>query len=395
MSPRKGKREILEMDDDLMSKNEEQHGNHVLWDHSLPQDVWENVLLWLPLESICRFSLVSKEWKALMSSTTFFRRYSETRNKHPWILVNHDSGHHWLRYDYYSRTWKILNFSWLSCFDGVRFEDSHRGIILFCLSESSHISRVCNPLKAGTSFKLPRMLSANEWHFYIYAWGILVVDDNKGYKVVQAGANRYGVNVGNGTIEIYDSSMGTWRIVARLRDCFFYGPVVFNNNFFFLMSYEPMLGVRIYNTQDYATMHFVLLPVRYGRDHFPHYRPRLVVSEERVLLATPIVDGDHLKDIIVFELELEFGRRRGNVWSWKEIARMPHAMCQCISVRKRIFLFSCTTVGEFLCFRKVFSRNILILCFHLKQGSWLWLPEYINTTNICYNGDIAFEPRMI
>lgn len=92
------------MEVDLMSKIEEQHGNSVLWDDSIPKDVWENVFFWLPLESICRFFLVSKEWKALMASTRFFSLYSETRNKHPWILVNHDHDHHWLRYDFDNRT---------------------------------------------------------------------------------------------------------------------------------------------------------------------------------------------------------------------------------------------------------------------------------------------------
>ena len=94
-----------------MTKVEEYSSSSSTGWNELPEDISQEILALLPVESLCRSRSVCKEWNVLFSSSKFItNRWAEAPpNKKPWLFLCRESDEGPVNssaYCFFTRTWK-------------------------------------------------------------------------------------------------------------------------------------------------------------------------------------------------------------------------------------------------------------------------------------------------
>lgn len=385
----------------------------------LTEDLKKEVLARLPLESLCKFRSVCKQWNVLLSSTKFITgRWAEAPlNSKPWLIVcnEHVIPPICLSYCFVTQTWKIprcISLSFLTADNainmsrsGLSYHGSAAGLILADIPARHTI--VCNPLTRKFVHLPPTRYITD-----VMARGITVDEYSpESYKVVTVGVS--------GTVkivEIYDSfhkswSFGgklPWGLVINNRS----GGIVFCDGFFYCMTQIPV-GVMAFSMRDGASILEPLpLPNNENKNTVIKW-PHLLTCGSRVLVAggTAVGGGHRLDGVIIWEYQ--YHKTGSDSSPWKEIARMPESMFSILFDQRRLWIES-VGVGNYVCL-KAFPRNgcgsFEVVVYNLNSSpeteeSWSWLPkwpiataEHLEGTAFQLEGTafqlkgMAFQPR--
>ena len=135
----------------------------------LPYTLKKDILAWLPLHSLCRFSAVCSEWNALISSTKFISNgWAKAIPNHKPLLILCSANPNLpsMVYSFFRWTWNtFISFNFLQGVDletqlpdriQLEYEGCVEGLFLVHSGKEIWISstyHVCNPL-TRKSFKL-------------------------------------------------------------------------------------------------------------------------------------------------------------------------------------------------------------------------------------------------
>lgn len=393
----------------------------------------------LPVECVCKFRIVCKQWNALLSSTKFItQKWAEAPpNKMPWLVLGSHLESTKLVYCFFTGTWKEtsrLSFSFVidkysggGCWPlaaGVNCSGSAIG--LFSLRIPFHNTgsslwmsfTICNSL-TRTSFELHPAIPFSS----CILTGIVGVeaDSPETYKVVMV-TPQY-------TVEIYDSSKKSWTIAGHLpqglrlmgvlgslwsgHDVFSRqslitdARMVFSQGSFYCLTVKPgrpsIMGFRM----GEGTCFFQPLPRKFSSCPI---KPNLFSFASRILLGAGIIKGTAvgvLEEVIIWEFEkVMVDGSSSSSSGWKEIARMPTYMCE--NARRRSFNlhgpYGCTVVGD--CVRFAYNVRpglvVQVIVYCLSKNTWARLPNSIlgeERGRFCYDDPpsytiiTAFQPR--
>lgn len=383
----------------------------------LSEHLREQILAWLPLQSLCRFRLVCKDWTALISSTRFITKWADKPpNRNPWLLVHLQGAAskmpHSLAYCFFTETWK--NTSGISLSFLLQQKQKTRkypygsasGLFLAgCAREFV----VCNPLTRRT-LQLPPMSS----FLYIDIFSVGIVGEGReAYKVVVVGKSR---TLKARIVEIYSSIEKSWRIAGQVPEdvnAMRTGPrsvmemVFCGDSFYFITLIKEEWGIMSFNIRE-GTYFSAPLPDMANENIVIPY---LLACGSRVL-ATVGIGKDReglLQEVIIWEFQKVNAdcSSSSSAW-WKEIARMPPSLCE--SVNKSLSQFgcrincpfmSCIGVGDCACFIIKGGMSLMEVVFYsLSEMTWNCLPSCLlgeDTIAAMWAGYatvMAFEPRL-
>ncbi|KAH9313932.1 hypothetical protein KI387_022559, partial [Taxus chinensis] len=329
----------------------------------LPHAQVETILLWLPLEYLCRCRAVSKEWNTLLSSSRFLNVWNDmSQNRNSWLVFLNNSSC-FLYYCFSTGTWRRISTSFQSTSTSFRSKriayynnckGSSAGLLLLDKETSVY---VCNPL-TRTSLQLPQCLSMKT------ARTKGIVGGKDCYTVAASNCNSK-------SIEIYNSIDKEWTIVDRLnRHCH---DMAFSDGFLLCLICRPPLGVMVYSFRgcNIDSIDFVASP-----PSLPTHS-RLVLCNSSLLLITANRDYNYVVNQITV---LKFQKNHANLSdsSWEEIGRMPPSVCDVFNrttLRSRVGcspFCECVGIGENIYFNRGGSREVVE--FNVMQGLWNVLP---------------------
>lgn len=390
----------------------------------LPKHLREEVVARVPLEYLCRFRLVCKQWHALISSTKFITtKWAEASpNRKPWLVVGPDVQYRLLAYCFFTRTWKKTSGVFLS---NLLQQCTSRSARIYCggsasglflvnitdPSTASEVFTVCNPL-TKTSLKLEPMSS-------IWCTFLTGIVGGKGpdslltYKVVTVGMG----NLGQGNpliVEIYDSADKAWRVAGHLPgDVVIRGRgVVFcHGSFYFLTFKSGGFSIMGFNMGEGTFISGPFLP---EMDKFKNQTsPQLLTCGSRILVTWGILkDGGNLRgkilqEVAIWEFEkvnVDSSSSSSSSFSWKEIAKMPSSMCEDLNrnfpLHQINSLSKCVAVGDCVCFILYKVTEVMeVVVYNLSEKQWSWLPscslggDNAMARQAAYATVMAFEPR--
>lgn len=390
----------------------------------LPEHLREEVVARVPLEYLCRFRLVCKQWHALISSTKFITtKWAEASpNRKPWLVVGPDVQYRLLAYCFFTRTWKKTSGVFLS---NLLQQCTSRSARIYCggsasglflvnitdPSTASEVFTVCNPL-TKTSLKLEPMSS-------IWCTFLTGIVGGKGpdslltYKVVTVGMG----NLGQGNpliVEIYDSADKAWRVAGHLPgDVVIRGRgVVFcHGSFYFLTFKSGGFSIMGFNMGEGTFISGPFLP---EMDKFKNQTsPQLLTCGSRILVTWGILkDGGNLRgkilqEVAIWEFEkvnVDSSSSSSSSFSWKEIAKMPSSMCEDLNrnfpLHQINSLSKCVAVGDCVCFILYKVTEVMeVVVYNLSEKQWSWLPscslggDNAMARQAAYATVMAFEPR--
>lgn len=168
----------------------------------LNEDLFENVLSWLPTSSFFRLTSVCKRWKSAAASASFKLACSHIPSRDPWFLMVAPSLNQSIIFDSAENSWKRLNHP------SLLLEDSNSSCMpvaasggLICYRTSSGNFIVCNPV-TGSCTELPPLHFASENQSLN---AIVMSTTSTTFKIVLV----FG-ELPNLSFKVYDSSSGCW-----------------------------------------------------------------------------------------------------------------------------------------------------------------------------------------
>ncbi|XP_024389575.1 F-box only protein 6 [Physcomitrium patens] len=343
-----------------------------IW-QSLPEDVADKILLWLPVASCARFRPVCKRWLNLMKSEGFFQMHSQNAAHETWILsfadrspdLKHEDKYEGQIFDPVSnRTFK-LEFPSLP--EGSVPVAAAGGLVCFCrdLNDSGEDGvcfYVCNPITKAWKI-IPSPCSR-------VSIVTLVVDTEasfmsyKLYVVCEASEVRWlWMGVLDHSTKEYDSKLNRWIDVGDVHSSEqFRGQSVFNHGKVHLLSSEFVHAL------DVQEGNWMMMSV-------PAYAScaSLLEREGRLLVVGDIVNHNvfHLPGmksyvgIAIWEYDPVYK-------DWNEVTRMPEAMVENFSYSS----FSCVIVGDLV---YLFSRRYItpqIVVYSFSQQLWSQVADW-------------------
>lgn len=267
----------------------------ILWS-SLPPDIWERVLSYLPERALCKFRTVCKKWHSLPTFRSFRDLRAELHPKQPTIIVAH-CYRFGAVYDREQNDWSVIDFSFLrAAFAavGVRYYkiQAAEGSLLAVWSASSSEKKkavvICNPV-AKTWRYLPPMAIHTDIRMVVH---MAVDKKTSGLRIFVFGfENR---TTSEPLFQIYDSLSNSWslysypsRILQSSRPL----SGVLHNETFYALFYDIV-------AQNHILMSFNVAEELWTdvRVHFPRFfvTGQLLVANSRLYLVTPCKEiGGH------------------------------------------------------------------------------------------------------
>lgn len=338
----------------------------------------------LPLECCCRLRSVCKGWNNLLSSNHFIRtmgRESASSSRQPWLLLcTPKMEMPCLLYSFFTNSWRTISLSLLlhrkDMCGQVNYRGSASGMLLLdippfsCWGNMAPLPKlcVCNPLNR-TVFSLPQMPCV----IRVKATGIVPGDEFGSYVVLVIGMKTTSNSVV--TVESYDSLSKSWSTSGTLPDNLGlkYDSVIFCKGSFYCLTgslhYHDDGHVVEYNMKE-GNATIIPMP---ATDKNDHYWPRLLSCRGGSdLLVVGAIEEDHmLKDLVIWQYTLCNQNSKRNCW--KEIGRVPAAVCHEFRRSSGSNWFECSGVGEYVCFRA--HESTKVVRYNVVEGSWNWLPE--------------------
>lgn len=396
----------------------------------LPEHLREEVLVWLPLQYLCKFRIVCKQWNSLISSTKFItNKWAEAPpNSVPWLVVQwkvlqetDSEGPFSLAYCFFTKTWKRTSSISLSF---LLQEEEMTNYVFNCYGSAAGLFLagtadpnpfplvVANPL-TRTFLHLPPLSSIQR----IFARGIVEGDGDSrdSYKVVVVGKKN---PLNPHIVEIYDSTEKSWRIAGQLLEevqavgtgmgmTMGIGMVFCDDSFYLLTIINGLWGIMGFSIIEGISLYAPLPEMANEKYIFPY----LLACGSRVLVAGGIVkDTDGLlQEVIIWE----FVKVKGDYCSpssrWKEIARMPLSLYEdvnrtlsdidcpcCLGAGDCACPFVCCVgVEDRVCF--VVNRGMQVIdvvVYSVNEKTWSWLPScHVDDEDIWAGFVMAYEPR--
>ena len=313
------------------------------WWSQLPNNLQEKALAWLPLEKLCRYCGVCKEWNALFSSPEFISKHwvAAPPNKKPWLVLQRESQLlDCTAYCSFTNTWKTLSFASLRQKYDARYywiHGSAGGLFLasVCIIYRKHphdtyeiVYVVYNPV-GGTSLQLPTIENGA-----IRAIKIVAGEDNYKVMAIVTSLEDYALR-----IEIYDSTLRSWRTAGHAPENLG-GPgpepemaVLSEDILYWTASDENSMksGIAGFNIQN-GTSFFIPFQDENEDEDDSRRVDVLFTCGSRVFAASSIYNLNgvikwHVGVVIIWEIERPNSHERDEI-RMREIARMPQFLVE-------------------------------------------------------------------
>jgi len=377
-----------------------------------PEYLRDEILAWLPVQDLCRFRCVCREWNALISSSKFITTNwaEKPPNRNPCLVVQWlflQKGYS-LAYCFFTGTWKKNNSIFLSfplrqeleTEYPIRCYGSARGLLLVGAASAFVVS---NPL-TRTSLQLPQLPSIRR----VFAIGIVGGDSESRdtYKVVVMGKSN---PLNEHIVEIYNSTDKLWRIAGHLREDvqpvgtamgIGIGMVFCEGSFYCLTITNGGWGITGFSLIQGTSIFAPLPEMVNGNNIYPY----MLVCNSRLLVIGGIVKNreELLQEVIVWEFEEVRVDSSSSLW-WKVIARMPPSMREGVNRSWSLSTIDCpfmccVGIGDCACFIVCRGMHVIeVVVYSVSEETWGWLPSYLlddTTASDIWAGYVmAFESR--
>lgn len=336
---------------------------------TLPEDLTNRVLAWLPIPLLFQARSVCKRWSSTIVSSAFLNMHAEIFGMHSPFLLFPFVGDSlmYAAFDPSDKEWQPMPpMSFLP--SEIKFVEGVAGGLVFFSVEIPFQPvnfYVCNPLTRSWR-QLPEMS-----HRRTPIFRHMVVDEAaKTYKIVVAGnadvySNRNGYHRYLNT-EVYDSVTGRWTETSSIPSRFDPGWSSADcNGILYCMVNEAdavnhNLGVITYNLENGQwSDHFQQLPEGFSL-------AQVVECGGQVLMVAERYSNGSVKNIHLLRLELD-------TKEWTEIAKLPRKillefrrLCEeesynCTAQKTKIYLTS--------------FKSMDVLVYDVLERSWEWLPK--------------------
>lgn len=260
----------------------------ILWS-SLPPDIWERVLAFLPERALCKFRTVCKKWRSLPANSSFRDLRAGLHPKESTILVSNGNKVVAL-YDRAENKWSVIDVLTLrAAFSAIGVKnykiEAAEGSLLAVWSASKNEKVkavvICNPI-AKTWRHLPPMVI----HMVIRTVVHMVVDSKtSALRIFVLGFESHTAT--EPLFQIYDSLLDSWRLCSYPSSIF--------------QSSRPLSGL-LYNGTfhalfyDIVAQNHILMAYKMAEDvwtdvrvHFPRFfvTGQLLVANSQLYLVTP------------------------------------------------------------------------------------------------------------
>ncbi|EFJ36669.1 hypothetical protein SELMODRAFT_23216, partial [Selaginella moellendorffii] len=331
-----------------------------LWG-TLPEDILDRVLAWLPTQALIRSRSVCSRWNSITSSNTFLHIYSRVPSKDSWILMFADP-HYKSVFVYIPKTNKWLNMP-------LGFLPSHvdnvtvaGGLLCFRMLDSNGSSSmcICNPL-TRTWRKLPPMLG--RWCGNLV--GVVVDNEHleneerSTYKIVVQ--TKHMVPYGLRT-EVFSSHTDLWTITGASEANFTTGSAFCNGHLYF-MTWEAHNGeficdgVYAYNLEQ-GIWNRALAPMPYF-----YICPHLVECGGHLLM----IGGFWEQPVITVGIRV--WELKQATLEWAIVETMPQHLFKHLLKRPGYRLFNCVGHGELIYLSECLSPQLFVV-FDFPRKRW-------------------------
>ncbi|KAG0620195.1 hypothetical protein M758_4G197200, partial [Ceratodon purpureus] len=350
---------------------------------SLPDDLIDRILAWLPLPSFFGFRSVCRRWNDILYSPSFYQLCSCVPQTIPWLIISaYESCKTSATYDPLTNRWYMYKFPTNICCGGKNNNNNNLSHPiaaadgLLCSSmfqDGSEYLLICNPMTRACTKPVPIPVNCDN----VLA-GMIVDKKSRTYQVILAECKSYSRT----NIEV--SKPSTWRNGANfvIEGHLDVGSATCNNILYFIThgAYKPN-GLIAYD-------------VTYNR-----WR-RINVTMPRLLLYAYLVD--HHGHLLMIGGLGKFSVTT-KIWIWKLdtsdddwvlIGKLPPKLFK--------EFFSMTPSKYFMC---AGQGNLLYLCaykstkclvYNIYQKNWHFLPPcplLVKFPSITPSG-FCFEPRL-
>lgn len=354
--------------------------DETIW-QSLPEDVEDKVLAWLPVTSCARFKSVCKRWLGLMSSERFFQMHSCNAPPETWVLSfggqSLGSQYKGRVYDPVSSKTFMLEFPFLP--ENSVPVATAGGLVCFCCDstgENDVSFYVCNPITKAWKF-IPSPCSR-------VSIVTLVADSEMGgyklYVFCEASVVRWlWVGVLDHSTKEYDSKLNRWKDVGDVHSGEQFKPgSVFSQGKVHLLSSENVEALDVERGSWVET-------------DAPAYAScaTLLQRRGRLLVVGDMVHHNvfHLPNIrsyvgiVVWEFD-------PTSKTWSEVTRMPEPLVDSFSYSS----FSCVVVEDLL---YLFSRTCSLphtMAYSFPHQAWSQVTNWTGTESP--SKVFSFNPKL-
>jgi hypothetical protein len=373
------------------------------WWSQLPDDLKENTLAWLPVESLCRYRCLCKEWNALISSTKFITKdwVAAPPNNKPWLVLCHRWRLLCMGYCFFTNTWKRFSLAFLRekyDFSDIWIHGSAAGLVLASTWVHGPIRThsLSNPL-TGTSLELPRINDSTLFQAMTIVAGERQGHNGETYKVIAVAES------GNAQrVEIYDSCLKSWSTAGQLpqnmrilHTALDKVRIVISEDFLYCKGWQREVrfryGIIAFSVQN-GTSIFMRLPLEDVPDR--NRRDVLFSCGSRVLLGT-CIRYRGVEDIIISELQKP--ALTSNFLEGREIARIPPSILEDFDIKEDMvfgsLMFDFEATRDLVCI--TYGRANEVLVYNLSENTWRWLQRRPMDKQWLYVPyAFVFEPRL-
>ncbi|CAM8922698.1 unnamed protein product [Rhodiola kirilowii] len=321
----------------------------------LPDELLEQILVYLPTASIIRASLVCKKWCEITSSTRFLWNASQTVSQKPWFFkfVSSKNKPNRYVYDPVFQKWKGRDF--LDMIESSMFCDSSDGLV--CYTKDYVAIHVCNPItREHKMLQEPPVLIERGCTVFINI-------------SVNLRAHKYNVSLlrfgycGELTVQIYDSETMKWAAshteILTGWKIGYKKSVICNRVLYFLIdrptdddSHERRLLAYDFsgNSSTHGTLLNSFIPL-------PHSRIcDLMNLKGKLIIVAAIGRPWYLNAGFIIWL------LKGK--DWQEISRVTHT---CFYGRNQLYGYSCSGANDLIYIHADNDRRLVVFDMNLKQ----------------------------
>ncbi|CAM8922737.1 unnamed protein product [Rhodiola kirilowii] len=322
----------------------------------LPDELLEQILVYLPTASIIRARSVCKKWREITSSTRFLWNASQTVSQKPWLFKfissKNQPCHRSHVYDPILQKWQGRDF--MDMIKPYMFCDSSDGLVCYMKDKAIH---VCNPITRECKMlqEAPRLIEGG-------CTVLINIAVNLRAHKYNVSLLRYGFS-GELSVQIYDSETMKWDtshtevLTGWKNGC---ESVICNSVLYFLINStgggRREHGLLAYDFSGNSSTHGTLL-----NSFIP-------------LPCSDICGLINLKGklIIVAAIGRSGDEKLNNgfcIWllkgkDWQEISRITHT---CFYCRVQIFGYSCSGADDLIYIHAHFDRRLVVFDMNSKQ----------------------------